>query len=138
MVGLNGRRPKSCANNNRFKESSIMSIIKPTNLALRFFLEIASLIAVGYWGFYSGQNLLQDILLGIGLPFVMAVIWGMFVSPKARMRLPEIGRLAIELLVFGGGVLALFGMGRPTLATILAVLVLIHLPLTFLLDQRKK
>jgi hypothetical protein len=115
-----------------------MSIIKPTNLALRFLLEIASLIAIGYWGFYRGQNLLQDILLGIGLPFVMAVIWGMFVSPKARMRLPEIGRLAIELLVFGGGVLALFGVGRPTLATILAVLVLIHLPLTFLLDQRKK
>lgn len=36
-----------------------MTIIKPTNLALRFFLEIAALVAVGYWGFQTGSNTLE-------------------------------------------------------------------------------
>lgn len=114
-----------------------MTLLKPANLALRFTMEICSLIALGYWGFQTGQNVLIKILLGIGLPLIAAVIWGTFVSPKARMRLPEIGRLFIEILVFGGGTLALYLAGRPTLAAIFGVLVLIHLPLTFLFNQRK-
>lgn len=114
-----------------------MSIIKPANLALRFALEIGALIAIGYWGFQTGQNTLLKILLGVGLPLVAAVIWGTFVSPKAAKRLPEAGRFLIELLIFGGGVLALYAVNRPGLALVFAILVLIHLPLTFVLNQRK-
>jgi uncharacterized membrane protein len=93
---------------------------------------------LGYWGFQSQDNTLLKILLGIGLPLIAAVIWGLFVSPKAQYRLPEIGRLALEIAVFGSAVLALNAAGKTTLSLIMAILVIIHLPLTFLLHQRQQ
>ncbi len=113
-----------------------MNIIKSTNLILRFALELTALVSLGYWGFVAAENGLLKVLLGIGLPLIAAVIWGLFVSPKAKRRLPEIGRLVIEVGLFGSAVLVLFATNLPTAATILAVLVVIHLPLTFLFKQR--
>jgi hypothetical protein len=52
------------------------------------------------------------------------------------VKLPDFGRLLFELLVFGAAILALYGAGRPMLAAIFTGLVLLHLPLTFLFDQR--
>ena len=114
-----------------------MAFVKSLNLALRFLLELAALGALGYWGFWVAENGALKVLLAVGLVTVAAVIWGMFVSPKARYRLPEWGRLALEVVLFGSAVLALNATGNPTLAAILAVLVIIHLPLTFLFDQRR-
>lgn len=113
-----------------------MAIIKAANLGLRFTLEICALLALGYWGFQAGDSVPVKLLLGIGAPLAAAVLWGTFVSPKRRVRLPEFGRLLFELLVFGSAVLALYAAGRSGLAAVFAVLVLIHLPLTFLLNQR--
>jgi hypothetical protein len=110
--------------------------IKGANLALRFTLEICALVALGYWGFETGGSLPVRLLLGIGAPLAAAVVWGTFVSPKAKKRLPELGRLCLELLLFGSAVWALFAVERPGLATIFAVLALVHLPLTFLFRQR--
>jgi hypothetical protein len=110
--------------------------VKSVNLVLRFMLELCALGALGYWGFQSGASGLVKVLLGIGLPLIAAVVWGTFVSPKAKVKLPDFGRLLFELLVFGAAILALYGAGRPMLAAIFTGLVLLHLPLTFLFDQR--
>jgi hypothetical protein len=113
-----------------------MIVIKSANLVLRFLLELCALAALGYWGFRTPDSLIVKILLGIGLPLAAAVLWGTFVSPKAKVKIPDYGRLVLEIVVFGSGVLALFAAGRPSLAWIIAVLVAIHLPLTFLFKQR--
>jgi hypothetical protein len=49
----------------------------PINLAVRFLLEIAGLIAIGYWGWHQGEGFLS-IILAIGLPVIAAVLWGTF------------------------------------------------------------
>jgi hypothetical protein len=113
-----------------------LSIIKPANLALRFTLELCALAALGYWGFQAGGSAPVKILLGIGAPLIAAVIWGTFVSPKAQVKIPDFGRLLFELLVFGSAILALYAAEQPTLALIFAALILLHLPLTFLFNQR--
>jgi hypothetical protein len=50
-------------------------------------------------------------------PFFAAVVWALFVSPKARFGSPA-RRALFEALVFGGAVLALVHAGRtvPALA----------------------
>lgn len=113
-----------------------MSIIKPANLALRFALELCALLALGYWGFTTGQTPLIKILFGLGTPLIAAIIWGTFVSPKARVKLPDFGRLIFELLVFGSAILGLYAVQRFAPANTFLILVLIHLPLSFLLNQR--
>ncbi|EGG37973.1 conserved domain protein [Paenibacillus sp. HGF5] len=52
-------------------------MFKILNLALRFILELILLFSIGYWGFHFGSGLVAQVALGIGLPLLTAVIWGM-------------------------------------------------------------
>ena len=64
-----------------------MDALKSINLAVRFLLELCVLAAVGYWGFKTSSGWFLKILLGIGAPLLIAVIWGMFGAPKANLQL---------------------------------------------------
>ncbi|AVR00895.1 hypothetical protein OBCHQ24_18450 [Oceanobacillus iheyensis] len=48
------------------------------NVMLRFLLEILTLLAIGFWGFQRGSGTITSFLLGIGVPLIIAVIWGVF------------------------------------------------------------
>lgn len=101
-----------------------MAALKAFNLLVRFLLELCLLAAVGYWGFKTHSSGGIKILLGIGLPALLAVLWGLFVAPKARYPLEGISHLAMELILLGSGALALFASNRPDLGWIyLAVLI---------------
>lgn len=88
------------------------------HLTLRFLLELVALGAVGYWGFQTGQTALMQFLLGLGMPLIVAVIWGLFVAPRARMVLNPLLKEGLALLVFGGAALALAAVGQNTLGII--------------------
>ena len=51
------------------------------NLVLRFLLELAALVAAGYWGFGAFDGWPLRVLAGIGVPFVLAAAWGVFRVP---------------------------------------------------------
>ena len=112
-----------------------MSAIMPVALALRFFLELCALAALGYWGWQAGQTPVVKFALGIGAPLMAAILWGLFVAPKATIAAPSGVRLLIELAVFGLAVLALFVAGRPQLALALAIAYVIHRVLLFIANQ---
>ena len=76
-----------------------MELIKGANLALRFLLELCALGALGYWGFKTGSATLAKIGLGISVPLVAAIVWAMFVSPKASVQLPGILVLLLQVLI---------------------------------------
>jgi hypothetical protein len=60
-----------------------MVILQYTNLALRFILELCVLVALRYWGFQTGKGLFLKIVLGIGTPLLIAVIWDQPIYPRA-------------------------------------------------------
>jgi hypothetical protein len=101
----------------------------------RFFLELATLAALAYWGFSQFGGVTQWVL-GLGAPLIVAVVWGRFMSPKASHPTVDPVRLLIEFVVFGSGVAALFAAGATLLAVLFAVLAAVHLALTFALGQR--
>lgn len=86
--------------------------MRAANLALRFLLELASLVALGYWGASETDGTVTRVLLGVGLPFAVAVFWGMFVAPRARVVLPTAARMALGLLVFACAAAALVDRGQ--------------------------
>ena len=51
--------------------------LKPLNLGLRFVLELCMLVALGIWGFS------ENVVLGIAAPLAAAVVWGLWIAPKA-------------------------------------------------------
>jgi Protein of unknown function (DUF2568) len=92
-----------------------VNAFKGVLLAVRFALEIGAFISLGYWGFATGENLVVDLVLGLGAPLVAIVLWGVFVSPKARLGSP-MRQALFEAIVFGGAVLALVHAGQSWLA----------------------
>lgn len=55
-------------------------------------------------------------------PVAAAVLWGMFVAPRARRPASEPVRWAIEFLVFGAAFVALLIADRGALALLFALL----------------
>ena len=101
-------------------------MLKAINLILRFLLELIILFALGYWGFHYDSILFVQIVLGLGLPLITAVIWGKFISPKATIRLPIIGVFIIELLIFIAAFLCLLANGFNVFAIIFIVVSIVN------------
>jgi hypothetical protein len=82
------------------------------NLGLRFCLELAALAALGWWGSQVGSNTAVHVVLAIAAPLAAAVVWGLFVAPKARVGMNDEARLAIELAVFAAAAAAFAAAGH--------------------------
>jgi branched-subunit amino acid ABC-type transport system permease component len=109
-----------------------MAVLKVLNFAVRFLLELCMLAAVTYWGFKTQSGWLLKILLGIGLPVLIAVLWGMFIAPRATRPLSGAPRLTLELLLFASGAIALFASGKPTLGWVYTITLIVNEVLLFL------
>jgi Protein of unknown function (DUF2568) len=113
----------------------VLEVIKGINLALRFLLELCALVALGYWGFETGNGAIAKVALGIGAPLVAAVGWGVFVAPRAPVDLPGLVVLLLQVLVFGSAVAGLTATGHRTLALVFAVVVVINAILMYVWGQ---
>ena len=94
------------------------------NEALAFLLELAALAALAWWGSETGHGTAAHLILGIGAPVVAVVLWGLFAAPRATVKLPLPGVLAVKAVVFGGAALALWGVGHGGLAIAFALVAL--------------
>jgi hypothetical protein len=104
----------------------------PINLAVRFLLEIAALLAIGHWGWRQASGA-ASYLLAVGMSLVAAVVWGTFRVPgdasasgRARVAVPGLVRLAIELGMFGFAAWALLSEGATALGWIFGGVALLH------------
>ncbi len=113
-----------------------MTAFKYLNLAVRFILELCALAALGYWGFNTSDNIAVGFALGLGAPLVAGVVWGLYVAPKARNRLPDPFRLLLEIMVFAAAAAALVAANRAELAAVFAIAAAISIALMFLWGQR--
>lgn len=96
--------------------------MKAANLALRFALELCAFAALGYWGSQATSSNLWCTVLAIATPAAAIVVWGLFVAPKARVKVSEPVRWAIELVVFVGAAVALAAAGQMVLGIALGVI----------------
>lgn len=108
----------------------------PLNLAVRFLLEIAALVAIGYWGFE--QSGIWRFVIGIGGPFIAAALWGTFAVPgdpsrsgEAPVPIPGVLRLVLELSLFAFAAWALYDAGSTLLAALLAGITIAHYLLSY-------
>jgi Protein of unknown function (DUF2568) len=98
-------------------------VYRTVNLGLAFLLELAALAAFCWWGFHvSGANWLK-VVLGIGAPIVVAIVWGLFAAPRAKYQLSTVSTIAVKVIVFGAATAALIASGQPVLGIAFAVVV---------------
>ena len=104
----------------------------PVNLLLRFLLEISALISVGLWGWKQSDGWLR-LLLAIGIPVILATIWGLFAVPndpsrsgKAPVITPGVIRFIIELIFFALATWSLYDMEFKKMSLTLGIVVIFH------------
>ncbi len=95
-------------------------MIRGVNLGVAFLLELAVIFAVGYWGFTQSWGLPMRLLAGFGAALLMAVMWGVFASPKSSVPLHGAANVAFPIAWFGIAALAFWVAGRPIAALALA------------------
>jgi hypothetical protein len=107
--------------------------LKNANLLLAFLLELGVLVALGYWGFSTGSSTLAKIGLGIGVPVLAIIIWGMFGAPRSDWQLQGIWYILLQIVFFGSAVAALYATGQRTLALLFALIFLVNTALVHIL-----
>ena len=110
-----------------------MDALRNANLGLRFLLELGALAAVAYWGWQTGEGATRW-LLAIGAPTAVAVVWWLFVSPKAKVNTPRPARLVVELVVWAAAGAALSAAGHTALGIAFFVVAVVSGVLTQILD----
>jgi len=103
-----------------------MDVLKLLNLLVRFLLELCMLAAVGYWGFKTQTSWFMKILFGIGLPVLIAALWGMFIAPRATYPLSGFSYLILELILLTSGSVALFASGNSTFGWVYTITFIVN------------
>ncbi|MFB9326697.1 YrdB family protein [Paenibacillus aurantiacus] len=104
-------------------------------LGVIFLCELAALAAYGYWGFKLPAPLLVKGAVMLGLPIAVAVVWGLFLAPKAEYPVPAGVRLLMKTLVFGFAAAALVATGKPRLAAIFSACVVVAHAMDYALES---
>lgn len=106
--------------------------VNSINLAIRFLLEIAGLVTLGFLGWSLSESWLR-IGLALGIPIIAAAIWGTFAVPNdpsrsgnAPIPVPGVVRLVLELTFFALVVWSLFIVSQSTVAWIFGLIVCVH------------
>lgn len=109
----------------------------PANLALRFILAIAALVAMGLWVWRQGEGATRLVYAAL-VPLGAATIWGVFAVPGdpsrsglAPIPVPGVLRLSIEIAFFSFAVWALSNLGKNVLAATMAAVVTVHYVISY-------
>lgn len=112
-----------------------MSALRIINLGVRFVLELCALVAFGYWGATLRASVALRTLLAIVIPLGVALVWGLFISPKARYSTGRPGQVGLGLIVFLVAALLLRERGHVALAAGFAVTAVVSSVLLYFLPQ---
>ncbi len=100
------------------------------NLLIRFLLELGLLAALVYWGMHTGQTASTRIIRA-GSAALVALVWGLTLSPKAPAGLSPRLRLALSLPVFWLGAWAMYASDLPRTAIAFAIIATINTGVLF-------
>jgi hypothetical protein len=89
-------------------------------LGVRFVLELALLGVLGWWG-WSVTDGWWRVVSALLLPALAGVVWGMVVAPRARLTVPSIVRVVVEVVLFVAAGAALAWLTHPALGAALVV-----------------
>ena len=79
-----------------------------------------SVATLALWGFATWP-LPWNIVLGIGAPVLVILVWALFLSPRPVLRLHPFLRAAVELLIYVSVTIAWWLMDQPVIGLAFAL-----------------
>lgn len=92
--------------------SGVLRTFVIANAILAFALELAMLAFVAWWALTLDLGAWARIAIAVGTVGGLIALWSLFAAPKARVKLPIAGVVAVKAIAFGSGALALWGLGH--------------------------
>ena len=78
---------------------------------IRAVVLIAALASLALWGF-AAWTMPWNLIIGIGAPVVVLLIWALFLSPRPVLSLHPFLRALVELLVYAGVTIVWWSMDQ--------------------------
>lgn len=88
---------------------------------LAFVCELFALGTLALWGF-TAWALPWNIVAGLGAPLLAILVWALFVSPRAVVRVHPFVRALVELLVYAAATIAWWSMGQAWVGLVFGVI----------------
>jgi hypothetical protein len=104
----------------------MMSMFKITFQLFAFLMEIAMLVAIGYWSFQQGKTSFEKYALAGLLLLITIVIWGTWMAPNSKHRLEMHSRIIAETLLFLIAALMVYKTGHVSLAVVFVILIFLR------------
>ncbi|TDC39516.1 DUF2568 domain-containing protein [Micromonospora sp. 15K316] len=87
--------------------------VRALALLLLFLLELAVLVIGARWGWALETGLPLRLLSAVAVPLLLAALWGVYGSPKARITLPVPARYGFQAAWFAAGGALLASLAGP-------------------------
>lgn len=103
--------------------AAVPGVNRPEITAIDVVRTIVLVVAVGslaLWGF-AAWDLPWNVILGIGAPVVVLLVWALFLSPRPVLGLHPFLRAAVELLIYVGVTIAWWSMDQALIGSAFAV-----------------
>ncbi|GAB3600365.1 YrdB family protein [Microbacterium tumbae] len=96
-----------------------------TPLAIvRVVVLLVAMATLALWGLGTWP-LPWSIVVGVGAPLVVLLVWALFLSPRPVLRLHPFLRAAVELLVYVGVTIAWWSMDQPWIGIGFAIVAIV-------------
>ncbi|MFK4759450.1 YrdB family protein [Microbacterium sp. ZW T5_45] len=106
------------------QDSAPVPGVEPRNISaldvVRAIVLVISIGTLALWGFAT-WDFPWNLVLGIGAPVVVLLVWALFLSPRAVLPLHPFLRAAVELLIYVGVTIAWWLMDQPVVGIAFAI-----------------
>lgn len=118
--------------------SGILRTFVMWNALLAFVVEVAMLVFVGWWALTLNLPWWGRILVAAGAVGALIALWGSFAAPRARFKVATPAVVAVKVVAFASGALALWGLGFGVAALVYTVVVALNLAVTTYVRRDRK
>jgi hypothetical protein len=108
------------------RQRALPPALHAVNEALAFGLELLMLAGLCWWGAAQHASLAVRIVLAVAAPATAVIAWWLFAAPRARVRLPLAGVLAVKVALFGAAAVGVFAIGRHDAAVAFGIVALVN------------
>lgn len=102
-------------------------VVRPVVTVLDIVRAVVFVVAVAsfaLWGFAT-WSLPWNIVVGVGAPVVVLLLWALFLSPRPVVRVHPFLRAAVELSIYLGVTIAWWSMGQALIGTAFALVAVV-------------
>lgn len=96
------------------------------NEGLAFGLELLMLAGLSWWGAAQHASVAARIGLAVAAPAVAVIAWSLFAAPRARIRLPLAGVLAVKVVLFGAAAAGVYAIGQHVAGIAFGIIALVN------------